>query len=61
MRIVVTGVTGQVGWELVRSLQPLGEVVALDSRTLDLADAAAPARLQAKLREIGNGEGERQS
>ena len=29
MRIVVTGVTGQVGWELVRSLQPLGEVIAL--------------------------------
>ena len=47
MKILVTGVTGQVGWELVRSLQPLGEVVALDRRTLDLADAAAvTARLQ---------------
>lgn len=52
MRIVVTGVTGQVGWELVRSLQPLGEVVALDSRTLDLGAADAPARLQVKLKEI---------
>lgn len=41
MRILVTGVTGQVGWELVRSLQPLGEVVALDSRRLDIGDAAA--------------------
>src|SRR5690606_10964960 len=41
MKIVVTGVTGQVGHELVRSLQPIGEVVALDSRALDLADPAA--------------------
>ncbi|MBA3477727.1 MAG: dTDP-4-dehydrorhamnose reductase [Lautropia sp.] len=49
MRIAVTGVTGQVGWELVRSLQPLGEVVALDSRALDLAD---PARVRAVLREV---------
>jgi dTDP-4-dehydrorhamnose reductase len=52
MRIVVTGVTGQVGWELVRSLQPLGEVLALDSRTLDMAAADAPQRLQAMLREM---------
>lgn len=53
MRIVVTGVTGQVGWELVRSLQPLGEVVALDSAGLDLADAAgAPQRLRSRLAEL---------
>jgi dTDP-4-dehydrorhamnose reductase len=52
MKIVVTGVTGQVGWELVRSLQSLGEVIALDSRTLDLAADDAPARLQALLREV---------
>ncbi len=43
MKILVTGVTGQVGHELVRSLQPLGEVVAMDSRALDLADPAAVA------------------
>lgn len=49
MKILVTGVTGQVGWELVRSLQPLGEVVALDSRSLDLADTAA---IEARLTEI---------
>jgi dTDP-4-dehydrorhamnose reductase len=50
MRIVVTGITGQVGWELVRSLQPLGEVIGIDSAGLDLADAAAaPERLQARL------------
>src|SRR5690606_25656778 len=41
--ILVTGVTGQVGHELVRSLQPLGKLVAMDSRALDLADAAAVA------------------
>jgi dTDP-4-dehydrorhamnose reductase len=53
MRILVTGITGQVGWELVRSLQPLGEVIGVSRADLDLADAAAdPARLQAKLREL---------
>ena len=53
MKIAVTGVTGQVGWELVRSLQPLGEVVALDSRSLDLASAADdPAAFQARLQAI---------
>jgi dTDP-4-dehydrorhamnose reductase len=48
MKILVTGVTGQVGHELVRSLQPLGDVVAMDSRALDLADPGAiAATLQA--------------
>ncbi|RKP50865.1 dTDP-4-dehydrorhamnose reductase [Trinickia fusca] len=36
--ILVTGTTGQVGFELLRSLQGLGRVVAADRRTLDLAD-----------------------
>ncbi|CAG4885532.1 dTDP-4-dehydrorhamnose reductase [Paraburkholderia saeva] len=36
--ILVTGSNGQVGFELVRSLQGLGRVVALDRRGLDLAD-----------------------
>lgn len=49
MRILVTGVTGQVGRELVRSLQPLGEVIALDSRSFDLGN---PAALGPRLREI---------
>ncbi len=40
-RILLTGVNGQVGWELRRTLGALGEVVATDSRTLDLADADA--------------------
>lgn len=36
-RILLTGIGGQVGWELQRALQPLGELVACDRRTLDLA------------------------
>ncbi|HHI93667.1 MAG TPA: dTDP-4-dehydrorhamnose reductase [Gammaproteobacteria bacterium] len=38
MKILVTGCNGQVGWELVRCLQPLGEVVAVDRRQMDLSD-----------------------
>ena len=37
MKLMVTGATGQVGWELARSLMPLGEVVALDRAACDLA------------------------
>jgi len=36
--ILLTGVNGQVGFELARSLQGLGKVVALDRSALDLAD-----------------------
>jgi dTDP-4-dehydrorhamnose reductase len=35
MKILLFGKTGQVGWELQRSLAPLGEVVALDTRSTD--------------------------
>lgn len=38
MKILLTGSTGQVGYELVRSLQGLGQVVALDRSAMDLAD-----------------------
>lgn len=38
MKVLLTGVQGQVGWELERSLQPVGEVVALDRAALDLTD-----------------------
>jgi dTDP-4-dehydrorhamnose reductase len=38
MRILVLGNTGQLGWELVRSLAPLGELSACDYPALDLAD-----------------------
>ncbi len=39
--ILLTGKNGQVGWELQRSLLPLGTIVALDRRGLDLADPKA--------------------
>lgn len=39
--ILLTGKNGQVGWELQRTLAPLGKVIALDAAELDLADADA--------------------
>jgi dTDP-4-dehydrorhamnose reductase len=39
LRILLTGATGQVGWELRRTLAPMGEVRAFDRYGLDLADA----------------------
>ncbi|WP_368913450.1 dTDP-4-dehydrorhamnose reductase [Mixta calida] len=35
MKIVLFGKNGQVGWELQRSLAPLGELIALDARSTD--------------------------
>lgn len=37
-RILLIGRNGQVGWELERSLAPLGDVSALDRGAMDLAD-----------------------
>jgi dTDP-4-dehydrorhamnose reductase len=36
MKILLFGKNGQVGWELQRSLAPLGELVALDRHSLEL-------------------------
>lgn len=47
--ILITGVGGQVGFELTRSLQGLGNVVALDRAALDLTE---PARIRAVVREL---------
>lgn len=47
-RILLTGINGQVGHELLRSLQPLGEVIALDRVGLDLGD---PDRIRTVVRE----------
>jgi dTDP-4-dehydrorhamnose reductase len=47
--ILVTGATGQVGFELVRALQGLGRVVAPDRSMLDLSDGN---RLATVVREI---------
>nr|WP_314622138.1 dTDP-4-dehydrorhamnose reductase [uncultured Noviherbaspirillum sp.] len=38
MKILVTGKSGQVGYELMRSLQPLGEVIGVDRQEMDLSD-----------------------
>ncbi len=35
MKILLFGMDGQVGWELQRSLAPLGEVLALNSKSAD--------------------------
>ena len=44
------GANGQVGWELERSLQPVGEVVALTRESLDLNDPGAVARAMREIR-----------
>ncbi|MFA7318959.1 MAG: dTDP-4-dehydrorhamnose reductase [Sulfuricella sp.] len=49
MKILLTGKNGQVGWELQRTLAPLGQVVAVDRRTLDLGN---PDSIRAVIREI---------
>ena len=49
MRILVTGARGQVGWELARAFQPLGEVVALDRSGADLSDPQGLRRLVREL------------
>lgn len=49
MKILLTGKNGQVGWELQRTLAPLGEVVALDRQSLDLAK---PDAIRAIIRKV---------
>lgn len=44
MRILLTAPQGQVGWELRRTLAPLGEVIALGRSQLDLANPAQAAQ-----------------
>ncbi|NMG35079.1 dTDP-4-dehydrorhamnose reductase [Azoarcus sp. TTM-91] len=49
MRLMLTGARGQVGWELARSLMPLGEVLALDRAGCDLS---RPETLAARVAEL---------
>lgn len=54
MKILLLGKNGQVGWELQRSLAPLGEVVALDFDSPGplAADFSAPESLAATVRAV---------
>jgi dTDP-4-dehydrorhamnose reductase len=49
MKILLTGRNGQVGWELERTLGPLGEVIAFDRSGLDLAK---PDEIVARVRAV---------
>lgn len=54
MRILLLGMNGQVGWELARTLSPLGELVttARRGRADRRVDTGDPARLHATLDEV---------
>jgi dTDP-4-dehydrorhamnose reductase len=45
VNILLIGNTGQLGWELERSLAPLGEVTALDYPALNLLDEACTRQM----------------
>ena len=49
MRIAITGSEGQIGWELVRALQPIATVSGLTSGDVDLTDSP---ELRRRLRDI---------
>ncbi len=44
LRLLVTGSTGQIGWQLQRTLAPLGEVIPCTRAELDLADPEAATK-----------------
>jgi len=48
-KILLTGTTGQVGWELRRALMPLGEIIAPDRYALDLVN---PDSIRAMIRNV---------
>lgn len=53
MKILLFGKGGQVGWELQRSLAPLGQVVALDFDSVGLCgDFSKPAGLAETVRQV---------
>ena len=54
MKILLLGKNGQVGWELQRSLAPLGELIALDfdSPSALCADFTQPEALAAMVRQV---------
>jgi len=53
MKILLFGCNGQVGWELQRALAPVGDLVALDFDSKDLAaDFSRPHELAATVRAV---------
>ena len=54
MKILLLGKNGQVGWELQRSLAPLGELIALDRHTVDglSGDLSDLDALRATIRQV---------
>ena len=48
-KILITGIKGQVGFELQRSLAPLGQLIPISRSQLDLADVSAVTALLDKL------------
>ncbi|GCL39364.1 dTDP-4-dehydrorhamnose reductase [Sphaerospermopsis reniformis] len=49
MKILLTGVSGQVGWELQRTLMTMGDVISVGRNQLDLAQ---PDTISATIRDI---------
>ncbi len=49
LRILITGATGQVGWQLQRTLAPLGQVTACSRNQLELAHPDAVANFVSEL------------
>jgi dTDP-4-dehydrorhamnose reductase len=54
MKILLLGKNGQVGWELQRSLAPLGELIALDRQGMDglAGDLSNPEALRDTVRAV---------
>ena len=52
MKILLLGKNGQVGWELQRSLAPLGELTALDRHSEPCGDLSRPERLADTVRAL---------
>ncbi len=52
MKILLLGKNGQMGWELQRSLAPLGELTALDRHSEPCGDLSQPDRLAETVRAL---------
>lgn len=52
MKLLLLGANGQVGWELRRSLAPLGALIALDRQSMGDADFARPDSLAALVERV---------